>query len=109
VLVTIGRDGQARAQGAARIRHSNGTMPLVAERSPTAASCADADGDGRVGLTLLTFTLRDVRTGERVAATVVPNDGEADDPGLHPATIVLDGRVSSITAPGTLRVKGRFG
>ena len=31
--------------------------------------------------------------------------GEADEPGRHPATIVL----GNVTTVGTLRIKGRFG
>ena len=52
-------------------------------------SCGDTDGDGRAGIVALPFFLRDVRTGELVPGVIVPNDGELDDDGQEPVTIVI--------------------
>jgi hypothetical protein len=107
IVVRIDRDGEARTSGTARIQDGTSNTILVAEERPTEASCADVDGDGTGGLTRLTFVLRDIRSGEQSTATVVPDGGEADEVGRHPAPIVLAGP-RSITAAGTLRIKGRF-
>ena len=108
LVVRIPDDGDARASGTVHFGDGASTTVLVAEQAPTTASCADVDGDGVGGLTRLTVTLRDVRTGEPFLATVLPDGGEADEAGLYPATLVLTGP-RTITATGTLRIKGRFG
>jgi len=108
VVVRVDRDGLARAGGNVRLRAGTSTTVLVAEQGPTTASCADADRDGVGGLTGLTFTLRDVRTGEQFLATVVP-DEEADRAGPRRATLRLGGSRTGGVFPVSLtfRADGR--
>ena len=69
---------------------------LVAEKH-VRPSCGDVDGDGLGGIISLQFVLRDVRTGELVTGLIVPNDGELDDDGEEPVTIVI----GDVTVTGT--------
>ena len=86
--------------GGVHVQDGTSNTFMIGERFPT-LSCADADGDGRIGIVLLQFTLRDVRTGELVAGVVVPNDGELDDDGTEDVTVVI-GRLT-VTAEARTR------
>jgi hypothetical protein len=52
---------------------------LVAEPESAQAACADANGNGRSGLTRLAFASHDPRTGQRVPIVLAPRKGEEID------------------------------
>lgn len=89
VAVTIGRDGLARTQGAARIRDGSSNTVLIAEAIPTTASCADTDDNGVAGFTSLQFAMRHVPSGELVPVSVIPASGEIDESGEDLLIIVI--------------------
>jgi len=91
-VVRLDEDGVAETDGVARIRDGTSNTILVAESVPTSASCADTDGNGRGGVTMLHFAMRDARTGQSVAVSIIPNDGDVDDDGQHSTTIVVGAR-----------------
>jgi len=105
VVVQIPNDGDARAGGTVHFGDGASTTVLVAEKAPTTASCGNVDEDGVGGLTLLTVTLRDVRTGASYTATILPTNGEADTRGQHPATVTLTGGGRTLTAVGALTIR----
>ena len=86
-VVRLDEKGVAETDGVARIRDGTSNTVLVAEAVPTAATCADADGNGRGGVTMLHFAMRDARTGQSVPVSIIPNDGDVDDDGRHATTI----------------------
>jgi hypothetical protein len=105
IRVRIAAGGETRARGKVRLRDGTSSTILVAERNSAHASCADADGDGTGGLTWLSYVLRDARTGATHDVTVIPDEGEADEHGVHPSAI----RTGNTVAAGRLRIRGRFG
>jgi hypothetical protein len=93
VEVTFGEDKLAQTSGSAHITDGTSNTLLVAERAPTTATCEDTDEDGVAGLAVLEFQMRNVRTGELVAASVLPLDGDIDDGEQHPVAIRIGNRV----------------
>lgn len=89
ISVAIDRDGHARSHGSTQIKDGASNTVLLAEAIPTTASCADTDEDGVAGLTLLQFVMRDVRSGELVPVSVIPNRGEIEESGEELVTIVI--------------------
>ena len=86
--------------GGIHIQDGTSNTILLAERVET-VSCGDTDGDGRIGIVLVQFLLRDIRTDDLVLGFVIPTDGELDDDGTEAVTIVI-GR---FTAVGEVRSK----
>ena len=91
-----GHEGLVFLLGGVPLADGASSTFLVAEKH-VRPSCGDPDGDGRAGIVALQFLLRDVRTGELVAGLIVPNDGELDDDGQEPVTIVI----GDVTVTGT--------
>lgn len=86
------------AAGSAEIGDGSSNTILVSERY-VRSSCADVDGNGVAGLTLLRVPMREVRSGKRVTVLIVPNDGEIDGGGTERVTVII-GQVSAV---GTAR------
>ena len=87
----IARQGQQTLVfflGGVPIQDGASSTLLLAESLQT-VSCADTDGDGRIGIVLLQFLLRDVRTDELVPGFIIPIDGELDDDGTEEVMIVI--------------------
>ena len=80
LVAVVDADGQARGHGAVHIRDGASHTILIAE-GPAQATCGDADGDGRAGLTRLSFELREVRGGARLIAEATPVAGDIEKSG----------------------------
>lgn len=90
LVVRVDRNGDERAHGVLAPGGRRSDV-LVAEPDGTQASCADIDDDGVAGLTLIVAAFSFPRTGERLVATMVPQNGEIDAAGWHPMTIHVAG------------------
>jgi len=95
-----GHEALVLVRGVAHIQDGTSNTILVAERIH-AVSCADTDRDGRIGIVLLQFLLRDNRTDELVSGFVIPTDGELDVDGAEDVIIVI----GDLTAVGSIRCK----
>ena len=87
LLLRLGR-GRARARGI--LRDGTSITRLAAER-PARLECADADADGRPGLSALEVAMHARRSQVRAVLNVVilPASGEVDSTGRHHATALV--------------------
>jgi hypothetical protein len=107
LMVRIRADGDADAHGTVILgSEADHGRPGVLIAEGATAACADVDGDGIAGLTLLVVTFFDVESGEQVIGVVTPPDGgEFTDVG--PATLRFDGPRLSGAIEGIARRLGR--
>jgi hypothetical protein len=87
--VSIDISGIAKAHGVAAFRTQDGSEVFSVDSEGASASCADRNGNRIAGLTGLEVELVDVRSGDTILAVILPDDGEIDESGWHPATIRL--------------------
>lgn len=74
--LAIAPDGSARVDGVVPFPSGHGFVLLAAQPGAARCACADADGDGRAGLTRVEFLARDPRSGELVPVALASLEGE---------------------------------
>ena len=89
------QDGTVVGHGSI-ILWGEGRVPtvIVAAGTGAAATCADTDDDGRVGVVELTVPFREARTGEIVTVRIMASgEQDLDAAGRYPVTIAIDNQV----------------
>lgn len=106
--LTIAPDGGAEVNGAVLFPGGGAFIALDAEPGTARCACADANGNGRVGITQVALQARDPRSGELVPVIVAPLAGEdVDRPGRYEIEIRVDGRPGVVTVVVIPAQRGR--
>lgn len=66
---------------------------LIAEQSGASAACADADGDGTVGMVSWSLLGRNPQSGERIPVSFAAATGDVDGRGGHLVRMEIGSRV----------------
>lgn len=98
--LTIAPDGSAGAEGAVLFPSGHGVVVLEAELGTARCACADANGNGRTGITQVAFQTRDPRSGELVPVTLTPAEEseDIDRAGRYEIEVRMDGQPGAIAA-----------
>ncbi len=111
LTITIAPDGSAEADGAIPFPSGDGFILLEAEPDTTRCACADADVNGRSGLTRVEFLARNPRSDEPVPVPLTPLAGEGVDRfGRYELEVRVDdqpGVVTVLVIPAKRRRKRR--
>lgn len=95
-MLRFSADGTSEVRGTVHSRDDTSHTVLIAETLPN-ATCADSDGDGTAGITVLQVAGRNPETGDEVLMSVAAGDHDLDERGEYDVRLEVGNLTTSVT------------